>query len=236
MNSMKKTKKFLLGTALAGALVASAGYGTYSWFTSETQGLGDMENGTLQINNGGDIETPIFSGKNFTPSQLQYGNWITLSNSGSLDTHLKATYSHSVDKASLEEYEVGYIAMKYTTTPGEDIYEDAKIQLANLFEGTTNERPLSAAVPAGVEVVSGMLKGEQAKAVMNTTGTSGEFVIGEGGEGDPFWSLNEGQYIDIMIGIKLGENAGNEYQGAKYNATFNFKAKQTDDGAQNTNN
>ncbi|WP_152966801.1 hypothetical protein [Sporosarcina globispora] len=232
---MKKTKKFLLGTALAGALVASAGLGTYSWFTSETQAQGDMENGTLQINNGSDIETPIFSGKKFTPSQLQYGNWITLSNSGDLNTHLKATYSHSVDKASLEEYEVGYIAMKYTTAPDEDIYEDAKIQLANLFEGTTNERPLSAAEPESVEVVSGILKGEQAKAMMDTAGTSGEFVMGEGGEGDPFWSLNEGQYIDVMIGIKLGEHAGNEYQGAKYGATFKVNAKQTDDGAQYEN-
>ncbi|MFJ7933265.1 hypothetical protein [Sporosarcina sp. NPDC096371] len=229
---MKKTKKFLLGTTLAVALVASTGLGTYSWFTSETHAQGDMENGVLQINNGSDIETPIFSGKNFAPSQLQYGNWITLNNSGDLDTHLKATFSHSVDKASLEEYEIGYIAMKYTTAPNEDIYEDAKIQLANLFEGTTNERSLSTALPAGVELVSGILKGDQAKAMMATADKSREFVIGEGGEGDSFWSLNEGQYIDVMVGIKLGEDAGNDYQGAKYNATFKVNAKQTDDGAQ----
>lgn len=233
---MKKTKKFLLGTAIAGALVASAGLGTYSWFTSETKAHGEIENGILQINNGNDIETPLFSEKKFAPSQLQYGNWVTLSNTGDLDTHLKATYSHSVDKASLEEYEVGYIAMKYTTTPDKDIYEDSKIQLANLFEGTTNERPLSTLVPEGVEVVSGMLKGKQVKSMMNTAGTSGEFILGEGGEGDPFWSLNEGQYIDIMVGIKLGEHAGNEYQGAKYSATFKVNAKQTDDGAQYENN
>ncbi|MFJ7936296.1 hypothetical protein [Sporosarcina sp. NPDC096371] len=229
---MKKTKSFLLGTTLAGALIVSVGFGTYSWFTSETQAHGEMVNGTLQINNGSDIDTPIFSGEKFTPSQLQYGDWITLSNSGDLDTHLKATYSHSVDKASLEEYEVGYVAMKYTTTPDKDIYEDSKIQLANLFKGTTNERSLSTPLPAGVELVSGILKGDQAKAMMATAGQSGEFLIGEGGEGDPFWSLNEGQYIDMMLGIKLGEDAGNDYQGAKYSATIKVNAKQTDDGAQ----
>ena len=63
---------------------------------------------------------------------------------------------------------------------------------------------------------------------------SGEIVFGEGGK-DSFWQLDEGQYIDIMIAIKLDENAGNEYQGATYDATFNVMAKQTDDGAKYEN-
>lgn len=224
---MKKTKNMLLGTALAGTLMLSAGLGTYSWFTSETNSQGDMKSGILEINNGIDIETPIFSGTKFTPSQLQYGEWLSLSNSGDLDAHLKATYTHSVDKASLEAYEVGYMAMKYTVTPGQDVYEDSKIKLENLFNGTTNERSLSiASQTEGVEIMGNVLSQEEVD--------SGEIVFGEGGA-DSFWQLDEGQYIDIMIGIKLDETAGNEYQGATYNALFNVIAKQTDEGAKYEN-
>ncbi len=133
----------MLGTVLAGTLIVSAGFGPYSWFTSETNAQGSMTNGVLAINDGADIETPIFEGTQFVPSQLQYGEWLSLSNTGDLDTHLKATYKHSVDKASLEGYEIGYMAMKYTVTPGKDVYEDSKIKLDNLFNGTTNERSLA---------------------------------------------------------------------------------------------
>ncbi|PUB10637.1 hypothetical protein [Paenisporosarcina sp. OV554] len=225
---MKKTKKMLLGTALAGTLVVvSAGFGTYSWFTSETNALGDMKSGVLAINDGIDIDTPIFSGTKFTPSQLQYGEWLSLSNTGDLDTYLKATYKHSVDKASLGAYEVGYMAMKYTKTPGQDVYEDSKIKLANLLKGTTNERSLS--IPSnsdGVEIVGNVVSQEAVD--------SGEIIFGKG-EKDSFWQLDEGQYIDIMIGIKLDESAGNEYQGATYSAAFNVIAKQTDEGAKYEN-
>src|SRR5699024_1725497 len=154
---MKKSKKILLTVIMAGILIASAGVVTYAWFTSETEAHGKMVNGTLQINDGEDIETPMFDGDQFLPSQLEYGNWLTLSNTGGLDTYLKATYSHSVDKATLEDYKVGYMAMKYTTQPGEDVYEESEIELANLFEGTTNERPTTFDAPEGVEIVGGIL-------------------------------------------------------------------------------
>lgn len=224
-NGMKKTKNMLLGTALAGTLMLSGGFGTYSWFTSETNSQGDMISGILEINEGDDIETPIFSGTKFTPSQLQYGEWLSLSNTGDLNAHLKATYTHSVDKASLKAYEVGYMAMKYTITPGQDVYDSSKIKLENLFNGTTNERAISNQVE-GVEIMGNMLSQEEVD--------SGEIVFGEG-EADSFWQLDEGQYIDIMVGIKLDESAGNEYQGATYNALLNVIAKQTDDGAKYEN-
>ncbi|ASK63527.1 hypothetical protein CFK37_15880 [Virgibacillus phasianinus] len=233
---MKKAKKFLLGTALAGTLIATASLGTYSWFTSETEAQGEMVNGELEINNNNDVETPIFSGEKFTPSQLQYGNWITIKNTGDLSSHLKATYSQSVDKASLAEYEVGYMAMKYTTKPDQDVYEQSEIKLANLFEGTTNERSFSKpGILNGVEIVSGVLTGKQANAMMKAGNKSGGFTIGDGAQGDQFWKLSQGQYIDIMFGIKLGEGAGNEYQGAQYNGIFNVKAKQTDEGSKYEN-
>lgn len=220
---MKKTKNLLLGIALAGGIIALTGMGTYSWFTSETNAHGDMENGILQINHGSDIEEPMFSEAKFTPSQLQYGNWISISNTGDLDAHLKASYTHAVDIASLEAYEVGYMAMKYTITPDQDVYDDSEIALENLFNGTTNERSVAVTNNGDVELSGKVLTKEEAD--------SGEIIFGEG-ENDAFWELAEGQYIDIMVGIKLDESAGNEYQGAKYEAALNIKAKQTDDGAQ----
>lgn len=218
---MKKPKKILLGTSIAGMILASASMGTYSWFTSETNAFGEMKTGTFEINHGSDIEEALFAGEKFAPSQLQYGEWVSVSNTGDMDAILKTTYNHSVDKASLEKYEVGYMAMKYTVQPGEDVYEDSKIALENLFNGTTNERSLlSENVPEGVEVDGKVLTEAEADA--------GEIQFGEG----DFWELEEGQYIDIMVGIKLDESAGNEYQGATYNATLTINAKQTDDGAE----
>ena len=221
---MKKKKNLLLVTALSAAIIAAAGTGTYSWFTSETSAFGTMESGKLEINEGKNIEEPMFDGKNFTPSQLQYGEWVSLSNTGDLDAYLKATYSHAVDKASLGEYEVGFMAMKYTVQPDEDVYEDSKIELENLFNGTTNERNISlASAPEGVEVIG--------KIVDENEADSDEILFGEGSEED-FWELQEDEYIDIMVGVKLEDTAGNEYQGAKYEAELTIQAKQTDDGAQ----
>src|SRR5699024_12698793 len=90
-----KIKKVFLAKSLSAALIATTGLGTQSWFTSETNAHGEMKNGVLEINNGMDIEEPLFEGENFTPSQLEYGNWVSLSNTGDLDAHLKATYTHS---------------------------------------------------------------------------------------------------------------------------------------------
>jgi len=217
-----KVKKVFLATSLSAALIATAGLGTHSWFTSETNAHGEMKNGALEINNGVDIEEPLFEGENFTPSQLEYGNWVSLSNTGDLDAHLKATYTHSIDKASLDAYEVGYMAMKYTITPDQDAYEDSEIALENLFEGTTNERTVNMSLSEGIEV--------HGEIISQNESDSGEILLGEGSE-DSFWELEEGQYIDVMIGVKMDESAGNEYQSATYNAQLNVIGKQTDDGA-----
>lgn len=55
-----------------------------------------------------------------------------------MDAHPKATYTHSIDKASLEKYDIGFMAMKYKVKPDEDDYADSKIKFENLFDGTTN--------------------------------------------------------------------------------------------------
>src|SRR5699024_1087198 len=115
------------------------------------------------------------------------------------------------------------MAMKYTVQPGEDVYEDSKIALENLFNGTTNERNISVdSAPKGVEVLGQLVDTESAD--------SGEILFGEGSE-EAFWELKENEYIDIMVGVKLEDTAGNDYQGAQYEAELTIRAKQTDDGA-----
>jgi spore coat-associated protein N len=224
---MKKAKKALLGTALAGAMVVSAGFGTYSWFTDVKEAQGTIDNGTLTLG----MDKNLFTHENFAPSQLLFGDLVHIENTGSLDQILRATYTHSTDKnAGIGKYKVGYVAIKYSEKPAGDIPKDMKIRLGGMFNGATNPVEQSsargvAANKSNYEVVSGMLTDEQLKSLQaNAVNTSKTFNFGEGG----FWKLKDNQYIDIMFGVKLMDTAGNEYQGAHYDATFKVEAKQTD--------
>ncbi|WHY35139.1 TasA family protein [Cytobacillus firmus] len=86
---MKKMKKALLGTALAGTLVIGAGAGTYSWFNASYKASGTITNHTLTIDEGTSVTEPItFSGK------LAPGNNVTGSfafkNTGSMEQVVQA--------------------------------------------------------------------------------------------------------------------------------------------------
>ena len=110
------------------------------------------------------------------------------------------------------------------------MYEDAQYKLDQLFNGITNEvQSFSHTAEAnGVEVVAALID-EQAYDE-----NADQFVLGDGslqGPDNEFWQLDEGQYIDLNFGVKLDENAGNEYQGAVYTASLEVLAKQTDQGA-----
>ncbi|MGC4377807.1 hypothetical protein WD019_12810 [Fictibacillus sp. Mic-4] len=233
---MNKAKKALLGTTLAGVLVVSAGFGTYSWFTSETKASGEITNGTLSINHGQDITEKVISGENFAPSQLKFGDWLTIDNTGSLNTHLKVTLNQSLDKnVPIGKYKVGYIALKYKKKPNGDTFQAAKQKLKNLFEGTTNEAKSLAAneqgeeLAPGVYAVTGIVSGNDERGLRATS--SKDWVLGDGTNGK-FWRIKSDEYIDLTFGFKLDESAGNDYQGAKYTANLNVQAKQTDGGSQ----
>lgn len=236
---MKKTKKALLATALTGALVLGAGVGSYSWFTSEIQATGQITNGTLEINNGNNIEESIVNYNGFAPSNLVFGDWLTIENTGTMDTHLEASFSHELDQnVSVSNYKVGYIAFKYTTQPGRDIREATQTKLQELFDGVTNEVEAQEAVAAlsdDVEIITGFVEEPEFRAFSEGEVNKGGFVLGDGalpGADNEFWQLTEGQYIDLNFGVKLDENAGNEYQGVTYSALLDVIAKQTDDGAE----
>ncbi|MBM7585932.1 spore coat-associated protein N [Bacillus pakistanensis] len=232
-------KKALLGTTLAGAIAVGASFGTYSWFTSETAATGEITNGVLEINNGEDISEKIVNIDEFAPSQLIYGDWMTLDNTGSMDAHLQATLHQAIDKElSVDTYKMGYVALKYKVKPSGDVLKKSQMMLEELFDGTTNE--VGKAVKSGTEIAPGV---EVITGYINSPGAGqrsaniGEktVVLGDGAESgniNKFWQLKSDEYIDLSFAIKLDEHAGNDYQGVKYDAELTVKAKQTDDGSQ----
>jgi len=232
---MKKVQKALLATSLAGALAVSAGYGTYSWFTSSTKANGAIDNGTLSVNNGQDISTKLFSASKFAPSQVIKGDFVTIDNTGDMAQTLKANYTATVDKAPADPYKIYYMALKYKVQPDKDQIEDWRMEWEKgFFNGNHNERSLqplekSQTLPKGVEVVTGeaTLEEAQAMAALAKTNNKKTYKLGN----DEFFTLQEDEYIGIVFDVKLDQNAGNEYQGAKYDATLSVQAKQTDNGA-----
>ncbi|MDM5205750.1 hypothetical protein [Cytobacillus kochii] len=235
---MFKLKNAFLGSALVGAIVVSGSFGTYSWFTSQTNASGEITNGTLEINNSQDMETKIIEATGFAPSQLKYGEWLKIENTGEMDAYLKATYNQSLSAdVPLNVYKVGYIAYKFSEGEEmtEDLLEESRIYLEELFNGTTNEvTSLTKNIAPGVEMIVGFV--EQAEVEPATKGISGkaQMVLGDGskeGEKHEFWQLNDDQYIDLSFAIKLDAKAGNEYQGVTYSSNLNVTAKQMDDGA-----
>jgi spore coat-associated protein N len=234
---MKSVKKALLATSLAGALVVSAGYGTYSWFTSSTSASGTIETGTLSVNNGEAITTPLFHGEKFAPSQVISGDFITLENTGNLNQNLKLTYTGSVDKASADPFKIYYLAFKYKAKPDMDEMNDFRQAWEKGFYNGNHNPQMSmaksavAALPKGVEVVTGEATVEEVQAMSALAKSSSEgdktFKFGN----DEFFTLEEDQYITMAFDVKLDQSAGNEYQGVKYSGNLMVQAKQTDQGA-----
>jgi spore coat-associated protein N len=234
---MKNVKKALLATSLAGALVVSAGYGTYSWFTSSTEASGTIENGTLSVNNGESITTPLFSGESFAPSQYVLGNFVTIDNTGDMDQQLKVTYTGSVDKASADPYKIYYLAYKYKEKPNGDVMKDFRQEWERgFFNGNHNPsmslaKSAATSLPEGVEVITGEATVEEAQEMASLAKSAETFDKTYKIGNDKFFKLKPNQYIDIVFDVKLDQNAGNEYQGAVYNGSLNVQAKQTDQGA-----
>lgn len=235
---MFKLKNAFLGSALVGAIVVSGSFGTYSWFTSQTNASGEITNGTLEINNSQDMQTKIVEAAGFAPSQLKYGEWLKIENTGDMDAYLKATYNQSLSAdVPLDAYKVGYIAYKFSEGEEmtEDILEESKIYLDELFNGTTNEVTTAAKkIAPGVEMIVGFVDEADVEPAAKGIAGKPKMVLGDGakeGEKHEFWQLNDDQYIDLSFAIKLDANAGNEYQGVTYSSNLNVTAKQMDDGA-----
>ncbi|WML53798.1 hypothetical protein RCG17_03745 [Neobacillus sp. PS3-12] len=236
---MKNIKKALIGTALAGSLIAGAGFGTYSWYTAESHATGSIQTGTFGLSQMGSL----FDQKQFTPSQVIFSDAQTIENTGSLPQILKATFTHKVDKANLSKYKVGYIAYKFKANQPSDVPPQTKDKLQAVLDGTSNfvesNAPgprLKSAASSNVETDQGVLDGQQLQSLSaktaNKQGAMEKTIMIGNGDKQNFWKLKKNEQIVIIFAVKLSENAGNEYQGVNYQASFDVEGKQVDSGAQ----
>jgi spore coat-associated protein N len=229
---MNKAKKALIATSLAGALVVSAGYGTYSWFTAEKSATGTITNGTLTL---GDASGHLFDHAKFAPSQLLMANWTSFENTGNLAEIFKVTYTESLNMAqgSLGNYSFqGYaltVPTSYNLTNADKAFYENAIRS---YLGGGNPTTAAAAelpkLPDGSSVQK-IDSAQDAKAATAKAATANDSRTTS-----PGWeqTLPVGYKIVIIAGVKLSSDAGNEYQGAVYNGTLKVNGKQTDKGAQ----
>jgi spore coat-associated protein N len=223
---MKKWQKALIGTALASSLVIGSGVGTYAWFSAEKTAKGAMENGTFSLGEMGQL----FKHQGFAPSQLLFSDWQTIENTGNMDQLLRGTFSSKVNSsaANINKYKVGYIALKYKVKPNEEVLKAYKYRLEAVLDGTTNPINGFDLKSSEVELEYGVLSSDEVSAFAGKP-TAKTITLGDGSK---FWSLNNNEYIDIVFGVKLSEEAGNEFQGVQYDAEFKVEAKQSDNGAE----
>jgi spore coat-associated protein N len=232
---MKNVKKALIATSLAGALVVSAGYGTYSWFTAEKSATGQITNGTLTL---GDASGQLFSHAKFAPSQLLIGNYTSFQNTGDLAQIFKVKYDESLNMqaGSLGQYNFqGYVLVvptSYELSAGEKAFYENTIRSV-LGGGNPTARAAASEAPelpegSSVELISTQ---NQAAAKSSSAATASAT---DTRQTQPGWELTlpVGFKAVVIMGVKLSENAGNDYQGAVYNGTLTVNGKQTDAGSQ----
>jgi spore coat-associated protein N len=228
---MNNWQKSLIGTALASTLAIGAGLGTYAWFNAESKATGVMVNGSFSLGEMGQL----FNQQKFAPSQLLFSDWQTIKNTGSLDQILRATYTHNTNSvnANVNKYKVGYIALKYKVKPSGDVLNAYKYKLEALLNDMTNPikpnpiisiKSSSSDIEVMFDIISNENVSKLTRKLANKTITLGD--------GDQFWNLKNNEYIDIVFGVKLSKNAGNEFQGVNYASEFKVHARQTDNGAE----
>ncbi|MBH0164249.1 hypothetical protein IHV12_04940 [Fictibacillus sp. 7GRE50] len=227
---MKNVKKVLAATALSGAVLIGAGFGTYSWFTTSATVDGNITNGTLKITN----QTPsgkVFSKEKFAPSQATYGSILAFKNTGNLDQVGKATYTATLTDAEdmnnvdLSKYSIIQIAVKYNSEPKNAIQLFTKYLDERTSNLTSNSlmAPQKPTFEGAVEVLEQELVNNSMNSLAANSKKESDIV-----DESKFWSTKPGQVIYVSHIAVLKSDAGNAYQGAKYNATFTINGKQTD--------
>ncbi|WP_053361523.1 hypothetical protein [Bacillus sp. FJAT-27251] len=247
---MKNVKKALLGTAIAGTLVVGAGFGTYSWFTSEQSVQGSVQNAVIDIsaaeniNGNGTANLLNLTGK-FAPSRSVYSDPIAFKNGSNERAHLSVKYTSSLSEhrpgANLSKYRsaaVYRIASNNLNIPKLNQAQDKAIITAFLKTGDVNSQEVQDALAktayetlvvldnttsqtAATATINTALEADKNVLVFDTSAPSNEKTV-----------LSEVLTVDksfvLQYGVKLLEDAGNEYQGAEFTAKFDVKLDQTD--------
>ncbi|KMJ56506.1 hypothetical protein AB685_21505 [Bacillus sp. LL01] len=189
--NMNKTKKVLLGTALAGAVVVGAGFGTFSWFTSSANVSGEVLNSTLEIEATEEFNLTVQGGHSaLAPGRTAIGS-ATIENTAEEEVILTGAFTFTVTKGEsnvTEELLRGYDVEVFINDESEPKFTGnaAQLQKADVLNGIT---------------------------------------------------LANDEDVEVELKVSLdGPSTGDDYQGANLSVNFETLAKQTDDGAQFTNN
>ncbi|WP_240373978.1 CalY family protein [Bacillus piscicola] len=205
---MKKTKKVLIATTMAGVLAVGAGFGTFSWFTaSQASSEGQVDAGTLLLN---DIsEYSVFSHENIqpidptlNPEMIVEGDTINVQNTGSLDMVPRLRLDVEVRDADWNL--APQLTDEYMVTM------NFKRNDMNWEESIT--KPVSAFLSRDF--------------IDPAWFPSDDGFIHELGAGDSF---------DVSFDVYLNKDAGNEYQGSHLTGKLIVEGKQTVDGAEYEN-
>ncbi|MGG1678222.1 hypothetical protein ACIFOT_21150 [Neobacillus sp. NRS-1170] len=227
---MNNVKKALIATSLAGALVVSAGYGTYSWFTAEKSVTSQIKNGTFTL---GEASSPLYNHEKFAPSQLLMSNWISFQNTGDLDQFYKVTNTETLNMPSGSLANYHYRGWFFEVPISYELTDADKAVFENDIKNALGGNPVAKtaftapALPLPKGSSAQVVDSEEDAAKMAAAATTTRINTVP-------WErlLPAGYKIMVIYGVKLNENAGNEYQGAVYNSTVKVFSKQTDAGAQ----
>ncbi|OMF56548.1 hypothetical protein BK139_14720 [Paenibacillus sp. FSL R5-0490] len=205
---MKKMKKALLGTALAGTLVIGAGAGTYSWFNAEYKASGQITNHTLEINDTTTDSDVLFAEAESLAPGRSVSDSFSIENTGSLEQVLRTKF----DLALYDEND------QNIGSPDKSGYTiDAKFTFTR--NGTTYA-PLT-------------FEGIDAQQLDRILGNNQWLPDADGLEnlGEVFYFQPKDK-IDVVLDVNLLGSAGNEYQGKKLKGNLEVDGKQIDAGAQ----
>lgn len=203
MEKANKIKKLALGVALSGALIAGAGYGTYSWYTSEVKATGSVQNTTFELNGGAKTDLGnLFTGT-LTPSHTTEEKSAVITNTGQEAMYLRAKFNFDVQGGSADK---ATLLSAYEVKP------------TLVYKGKT------VAVPSAVdEDGDGWVKVSDLQSVLDKWLPSED-----GATSDKFAS---GDKLEIKLQLKLADTADNRWQGVTFSGDLAVQGKQTDEGA-----
>jgi len=210
---MNKMKKALLGTALAGAVVAGASAGTYAWFNAEYVTSGAITNHTLTINEQTEVYEPLSFGGAFTTTgedatKLAPGRTVSdsfsIENTGSMNQILRAQLD---------------IMLKDS---------DGNVMTPNSVKGVYNIRAYGTFERGGTSYSFDIAGNAD---VIDAWFGNSRFIPDANGA-DASWAyFRPDDKLTVNLDVKLSENAGNEYQGATISGGLEIDARQTDEGS-----
>jgi len=204
MSKINNVKKVALGIALSGALIAGAGYGTYSWYTSEVKATGSVQNTTFELNGGGKSTSGNLFEGTLAPSRTTEEKSFTVTNTGQESMYLRTKFDFDVQGGSAD---------KSTLLSG---YE---VKPTLVYKGKALTTPSSLDSDG-----DGWVKASELQSVLNAWIPSAE--------GEKSEQFASGDKLEIKLQLKLSDTADNKWQGATFSGDLKVQGKQVDEGAQ----